>query len=257
MALYPKFRDVHLYLGLALLLPMLVIAATGILLNHEKTLGLKPDQQQTKNRQAKMQGEQSRDQPGQTIRKQSRTTGAPTLQLASGAAVWTAQEPALNAALEAALERWGDTPLEKIELKHEERYGLVVKVKALEHSPLQGAELFWSVAQQQPVLWKERAPAPVQIDAAGAQRVDWAKVVMDLHTGKIFGAAYGWLWSDLTAAAILVLGISGLVMYGITWSKKRAGRRRQAQAARAVPVNSRPLAPASAPTSPAVEGALG
>lgn len=42
-----------------------------------------------------------------------------------------------------------------------------------------------------------------------------SKIIMDIHTGKLFlGKQYEWIWIDLLGLACVGLGITGLVMWG-------------------------------------------
>ena len=73
--------------------------------------------------------------------------------------------------------------------------------------------------------WNREQPLPAQLAARlGAKYYgrgpNWERVILDLHSGRLFGR-YGWLLSDLAAVLILVLGGSGL------WSWNRQRRRRR------------------------------
>lgn len=74
--------------------------------------------------------------------------------------------------------------------------------------------------------WTERkVEFPPEVLAATAKEMTLSKVIMDLHTGKLFfGKAYEWIWIDLLGLACVGLGITGLVM----WMR---GRRQRAGAA--------------------------
>lgn len=70
--------------------------------------------------------------------------------------------------------------------------------------------------------WQARAVAfPVQADAAAEAGTPLSKIIMDLHTGKLFfGKQYEWIWIDLLGAACVGLGLTGLVM----WMRSRRQR---------------------------------
>jgi len=213
MSAYPKFRDVHLYVGLALLIPVALMSITGILWNHEKTLGLKPS----------LTKPQKEKGPKHKEAMPEKSSGESPL-LTSKPGALASHEGAVNGALAAASEVWGgDMALERIEFRNEPGYGLVVKVKAEKGLRLSPDEIVWSVDAQQIVEKKG--------DMAGG--TDWAKFVHDLHTGAIFNREYGFLWSDISAGAILLLSLTGIVLYSIpVWKKFQ---KKHAPKAKAVP----------------------
>jgi hypothetical protein len=205
MSNYARYRDWHLWTGLILLIPMSVIATTGFLWNHEQSLGLKQDGQKA--------GRPHNGRVSDTTGRQS----APHLVAVPGG--WSDHATAIDAALAEAHREWGGkVGLERIELKDEPGYGLVVKVKAPEDAGVRPYEIVWSASDGR-VIEKKGDPQ------AGT---DWAKVVHDLHTGKFFSKSYGFLWSDSSALAILALAVTGLVLYLIPVLKKRAKRQRAA-----------------------------
>lgn len=228
MSLYPKFRDVHLWVGLILLIPLVAIAATGVLLNHERLVGLKPGYNKPK------ESETQEKQP-----KRESTPAASSLTVVPGQ--WNASAGAIDSAVAAAAAEWGqkDVNLERIELKSEPGYGLVVKVKAAKSTGLRPEEFVWSVADQA-IVKREGDPQ------AG---IAWHKVVHDLHTGAIFSHDYGFFWSDLAGISIVLLGATGVVLYAIPLMKKAAKKKNKA-----VPAAARP-AVARAAKSPALEAA--
>jgi hypothetical protein len=227
MPSYAKFKDFHLWAGLVLLIPMSVIAATGLLWNHEKTLGLKQDYQ--------------KPHKGQTDHAHTQPL------LVSTPAVVREQQHSLEAALAASEKLWGkDTEIEKIELRNEPGLGLIVKVKLPERATAIPNEIFWSVAEQRIVARK----------GDPADGFDTAKLIHDLHTGMFFSDRFGFVWSDSGALAILFLGGTGLILYVLPGMKKRANRRRreaQTEAAMSLDVKSskRPVSFRKSPVSDA------
>jgi len=214
MSNYARYRDWHMWIGLILLLPMSVIAATGFLWNHEKTLGIKVEQPEKYHKQ------EPESPP---------TNAGDAVALVSHPSAWQDHADVVTAALAEARNEWGsDVPLERIELKSEPGMGLVVKVKASEESDIRPYEIVWSANAGRIV---ERKGDP----KAGT---DWAKIVHDLHTGKFFSRQYGFLWSDSSALAILALGVTGVVLYAIPALKKRAKKQKAS-----VPVTVRPALP--------------
>jgi uncharacterized iron-regulated membrane protein len=212
MSNYARYRDWHLWIGLVLLVPLTVIATTGILWNHEKSLGLKREHRA---QEYQPRGEyQEGRQLGLPAKRES--LPQPESRLVAAPGGWHDHAAAIDAALAAARDEWGpEVPLERIELRDEPRYGFVVKVKAREDAGRRPYEIVWS-ATTGAILEKKGDPQ------AG---VDWAKVVHDLHTGKFFSKEYGFLWSDATGFAILALSVTGVVLYLIPVLKKREKRR--------------------------------
>lgn len=200
MSNYARYRDWHMWIGLILLIPLSVIAITGFLWNHEKSLGLKYERES--------------DSPStQSPPDQSGTLVAET-------GTWTEHSNTIDAALAAAYREWGsNVPLERIELKNEPGIGIVVKVKAVETADVKPYEIVWS-ATSGTVIQKMGDPK---------SGPNWAKVVHDLHTGKFFSKEYGFLWSDSSAIAILALGVTGVVLYLIPVLKKRGKQRKNNQ----------------------------
>jgi uncharacterized iron-regulated membrane protein len=228
MSNYARYRDWHMWIGLILLIPLSVIAATGFLWNHEKALGIKRE-------------EEKKDSYTATKADPS----MPALVLSPR--TWSDHGASIDAALAAASKEWGsDVPLERIELKDEPGYGLVVKVKAPEDSDVKPYEIVWS-ASTGSVIEKKGDPR---------NGTDWAKVVHDLHTGKFFSKQFGFIWSDSSALAILALGITGVVLYLIPVLKKRAKKKRiggEMVRPATVPLPSRPVVrPATSALSVAV-----
>lgn len=70
--------------------------------------------------------------------------------------------------------------------------------------------------------WTERkVDFPPEVLAALPKELTLSKVIMDIHTGKLFfGKEYEWIWIDLLGLACVGLGITGLVM----WMRSRRQR---------------------------------
>lgn len=258
MSAYPKFRDLHLYAGLLLGIPLVVIALTGVMLNHAGRLGLKP--------LARGKTMSSAHLPDSAAAVTTAAAHAATLPLSVDTAGkadetvrdpqpagirsdggsftsrpggWQAYAPAVDAALAAAGELWGDVPLDRIELKHEPERGMVVKIKAAHDVHAIEREIVWSVAQGG-IVWRKGPPH------AGNEPIDWQRVVHDLHTGKFFSRTYGYWWSDVSGMALVLLGMTGGVLYAIPLLKKRQKRRAPSSPATAVSAPARPRTTAAA-----------
>lgn len=70
--------------------------------------------------------------------------------------------------------------------------------------------------------WAERkVDFPPEVLAALPKELTLSKVIMDMHTGKLFfGKEYEWIWIDLLGLACVGLGITGFVM----WMRSRRQR---------------------------------
>ncbi|GIX04086.1 MAG: hypothetical protein KatS3mg113_1092 [Planctomycetaceae bacterium] len=214
MSSYARFRDWHLWMGLLALLPMMVIAITGLLWNHEKTLGLKRTEAinpgDKKEYKPVRQGEERAAEPHPPLPEQ-------VLQSQANDEVMAAYAQALAAACQAARDYWPTTiALERIEFRGGPEE-LWVKLKAAVEQPGVPYELVWSSRSAQIVEVK----GGKQPGQAG---YNWAKLVHDLHTGRFFSRQYGYLWSDTAALAILGLGMTGVVLYVIPFWKRHRKR---------------------------------
>ena len=70
--------------------------------------------------------------------------------------------------------------------------------------------------------WQPRAVEfPVQTAVEAEAGTPLSKIIMDLHTGKLFfGKQYEWIWIDLLGLACVGLGITGITM----WVRSRRQR---------------------------------
>ncbi len=207
MLMYLKFRDVHLYLGLIMLIPAAVICATGIALNHEDALKLKPEFERHN-----FERRNAEDEKSAVAHSAHRATAAADRpsSLISKPGSWSKHAGVIDDALAAAADIWGEAPLEKIELKDQPGYGLVVIVKTPKESGIQPEEIVWSVA--------DRAIVHKKGDKAAGW--NWGKIIKELHTGKLFSGNFGFLWSDASAVSILLLLSTGIVLYIIPYLLK-------------------------------------
>lgn len=75
-------------------------------------------------------------------------------------------------------------------------------------------------------LWSPQAiDFPPPVIAALDQGRPLSKIIMDLHTGKLFfGKRYEWIWIDAIGLACAGLGLSGLVIW-MRGRRQRAGRK--------------------------------
>jgi hypothetical protein len=211
-ALLLFWRKAHMWLGLIASLFLLVIAVTGIYLNHKNTLGgllgikkpEKGDDEKTK----------------------------PVPNLAGGSASELANLPVSFAeALSTANGLLGDAVIDRVELKPEKgRWVYKVKARtgveavidsATGRAQLKGELLSYS---SKPADTRESAPTETS-------SIDWGKAIKDLHTGKIGGDA-GKLLVDLVAGTLIVLTLSGIYLWVVPTLRRRRSYR-QAAAAKA------------------------
>jgi uncharacterized iron-regulated membrane protein len=190
-----QFRKWHSWGGLFLSVFILLVAVTGILLNHKDFF---------------FHGEKRK------VTGQFRTT-------TDVAAV----PITLQRVLALAHEHYGDAPLEKVELKDEngqmiykvsQGHGEEIRIDA--HTGAVFSKYGASLAADQESHWH------------------WAKIVDDLHTGKIFGSV-GKLVVDLTSGVIIALTLTGIYLWGVPILHKRENARKRQENSRpsALPLN--------------------
>jgi len=91
------------------------------------------------------------------------------------------------------------------------------------------AELLNWQAWSGTVHWSRAQKLPAALASQLAQQhfgqgPSWERVLLDLHSGRLFGH-YGWILTDLAAVLILLLGVSGLWSWGRQHRRLRAHRR--------------------------------
>jgi len=183
--LYLQSRRWHNWLGLAAAMFALLLSLTGIALNHKEIFFASPAKEP-------LQG-----------------------QLTTNPAV--APPVSLRDALAVGRGQWGDVALEKVEFK-EENGRLIYKVIAGG-----GRELTidahsgnWQKKDGYRLQKGAREGAPVET------RIDWKKLLTDLHTGKI-ASSFGKLLVDAAAVALILLSLTGLYLWGLPLWKRRRG----------------------------------
>jgi hypothetical protein len=249
---FGSFRGWHLWLSIALSLPILIVALTAILIAHGRSLGLKEIQVNAGWLPGMDAGRPEEAQPR---------------------ALWVAPDGVQWLGTKAGLYRVDDARVERVEdlgradvrgLLGLDSYLVVATTKGLYRVAQVGGAGervargdFWSVAATPQGLvavgkddrllhstdagatWSEyeagtAAAGRVAAGMATAQPSDTvplSKLVMDLHTGKAFlGKQYEWLWIDLIGAAMTVLTLTGLVMWWRGQRRKTAALMAQIQA---------------------------
>ncbi|GAA5218682.1 hypothetical protein GCM10025776_30990 [Corallincola platygyrae] len=109
----------------------------------------------------------------------------------------------------------GVTPSEALMVKHDDQWLQADEALLTWSAPVSlvpANSLTWSVAGE--------APAALVAQLPSEQHIDLERVVLDLHSGRLFGIAGVWMM-DLAAIAMMLLAASGIWM----WAKRRRGNR--------------------------------
>lgn len=232
---FGSFRGWHLWLSIALSLPILIVALTAIFIAHDKSLGLKEINVPA--------GWLPGMQAGKTENVEPR-------------ALWAAPDGALWVGTKAGLFRVAGETIAVVDgmaradvrdLHAEDGALLAATTRGLYRVELASgvaervaAGDWWSVDRGAQGLVAVGKPARfmvsrdggrewLDLDAgnAAAERVVQAaaraddsggvplsRLIMDLHTGKaFFGKQYEWVWIDLIGATMALLTLTGLVMW--------------------------------------------
>jgi hypothetical protein len=224
--LLAKSRQLHTWGGLFAALFLLVVGATGIVLNYEKPIfrALGIEKGFTSGRPAGKPGSEAK-------------AAAPRFTTVNG---FAAAAVSAERVTELARAELGDVPLDRIELKAEHGE-LVWKVKARG-----GRELFVNAVTGTHFAKGEyeKLGRP-GTDGLPAKSFDWGKVLINLHTGKI-GGEFGKALMTVAAAALLFLTLSGIYLYAKPVLIRRTNARARA-ASSTVPASAeRPAVPGSA-----------
>lgn len=219
--LLAKSRQWHLWGGLIAGLFIIVVAASGIVLNYKRpvfaALGLEKDF-------------------AKNTKEEKPTGKSPVAQLTTATESTQEAARAMEQALALARTQWGDARLERIEVRAE-RGELICKVKE------RGGDELWFNAATGTHFIKGEYERVGKSVAGGVpvKHFDWGKVLLDLHTGKI-GGEVGKVIMSLAALMLLFLTASGVYM----WAKPLLIRRRNARAKQSPAIG----APVSVPVTP-------
>jgi uncharacterized iron-regulated membrane protein len=207
--LLAKSRQWHLWGGLIAGVFLLIVGATGIVLNYKKpiftALGIEQDNKEMKMTAADYAKPEKREKSGGKL---TTVTG------------FTAATVSVEQALVLARENLGEVALERIELKDEHGM-LLYKIKSRRGEELQ-------VNATTGAHFVKGEYEKVKADATGAvtaRTTDWGKIMLDLHTGKI-GGEVGKALMTVAAVVMLLLTLSGVYM----WLKPLLIRRQNAKA---------------------------
>ena len=182
--LITKARQWHNYMGIAAALFLIVVGGTGVFLKYKKNI-----------HPALGVGKISAPTHRQENPDHKVVSDPPAVLQASTA---TQLAVSFAQALEIAGKRWGQEPLEMIQLKNE-RGRLVYKIKQSEGEEL-WVDALSGVASDKREFEKRSAAM-----TGATVGTDWGKLLLDLHTGKIAGEAGKVV---MTAAAVLLLFLS-------------------------------------------------
>lgn len=223
--LLAKSRQWHLWGGLIAGVFLLVVGATGIVLNYKKpifaALGLEREAKEMK----VADGDYAK--PEKRAKKETKLTTV---------AGFAAATVSVEQALALARKNLGEVALERIELK-DEHGTLLYKIKS--HS---GEELQVNAITGAHFVKGEYEKVKAAPDGAVmARTTDWGKIMLDLHTGKI-GGEVGKAIMTVAAVVMLLLTLSGVYM----WLKPLLIRRQNAKA-RAAVTGSAGVAPPAVP----------
>jgi uncharacterized iron-regulated membrane protein len=188
--LFVKLRSWHGWAGMSALAMLVLLAVTGIYLNHPDLFGLDP---------------------------------APTDsgRLLSTKTANVAELVPLAKAIEAAREQWGDVPVQFVQLR-EEGDRLIYRVRRRGSSDEVTLD-----ARTGRLIAIRRQVQETRFSDDGTpeeSRVSWTRLMFDLHTGRILGFA-GRLIADAAGMFLLTLTASGLYLFVVPrwrrWRKRR------------------------------------
>jgi uncharacterized iron-regulated membrane protein len=223
--LLAKSRQWHLWGGLIAGAFLLIVAATGIILNYKKpiftALGIERD-----GREMKMAG-------GDHAKPAKRDKSSSRFTTSTG---FTAATVSLDQALALARANLGEVPLERIELK-DEQGTLLYKIKSRGGEELQ----INAVTGAHFVKGEYEKVKAAPDGAVMARTTDWGKIMIDLHTGKIVGEA-GKALMTAAAAIMLLLTFSGVYMWLKPLLVRRQNAKAKARATAQIPTGAAPAA---------------
>jgi hypothetical protein len=213
------WRKAHTWVGLTAGLFLIIIALTGIYLNHKDTfggvLGIKKPEKEIAEKEAKADSSH-KPKPGKTVSELA------TLPVAFSDALALAR-PVL-----------ADSPIERIELKSDKgRWLYKVKATTGQEAVIDAVsaevQIKGEIKAQESLATNQHKPEYLS-EVPKSKAMDWGKAIKDLHTGKIAGDA-GKLLVDIVAGFIILLTLSGLYLWVVpTLRKRRSSQLRAAVA---------------------------
>ena len=190
-----KFREWHIWLGVALSLFIIIVCVTGIYLNHEWLKLIKGEAY-------------DKPKPGQSGVLTTSTD-------------LTTHPVSFAAALARARELWGnEVPIQHVHLNAQQE-ALTYKIKARGQDREITIDAFTGALTEKNG-YKQDTQIHPQADIK--RGVNWGKVMKDLHTGKLGGEA-GKLLIDFTSIIIVGLTVTGIYLWVVPkWRKRRAAK---------------------------------
>jgi len=87
--------------------------------------------------------------------------------------------------------------------------------------------LSWQASETNDFEWSQQAKLPEALQIAMAKNwrgegVTLERLILDLHSGRLFGGNSGVLLMDLAAIIMIFLALTGIWMWVIRWRKRRA-----------------------------------
>ncbi len=213
--LLARLRQWHLWGGLIAGIFIIIVGATGIVLNYKKpvfsALGLERDAREMKMADGDSTKTDKARKPGNPDKSSGRFTTT---------AGFAAAAVSMDQALALARENLGEVALERIELR-DEHSTLLYKIKSrggeeLQINAMTGAHFIKGEYE------KVKATPAGEVTA---RTTDWGRIMLDLHTGKI-GGEVGKAIMTVAAVILLTLTVSGVYM----WLKPLLIRRENARA---------------------------
>lgn len=246
---FGSFRGWHIWLSIALSVPILIVGITAIFIAHDKSLDLKSMQvpaylspaSQPKGKAAREELELRsvwQDAHGwHWLGGKSglyRVSGPGELSVIAGPTEVRALLGTSDALLVAAkngLWRVAHDGRETERVQRGDFHGLSTLPEGIAAIPQNDAILLtrdgglnWSKASGLTPATETLANFMSDDSRSEERNIPVSKLIMDLHTGKaFFGKKYEWIWIDLVGGAMALLTLTGLVMW---W---RSQRRKVAQ----------------------------
>jgi hypothetical protein len=248
---FGSFRSWHLWLSIALSLPILIVALTAIFIAHDKDLGLK----ETRVNAGWLPGMEAGGGRGLESR---------ALWTSAAGESWLGTRQGLYRVSDGRARRVEDLGYADVRALQPQGEALIAATPRglyrVEASTGRAERVakgdFWSLSSDAQGLtavgksglflrsqggdWQPYAPgtaageavAATLVSADDAGQVPLSRVIMDLHTGKaFFGKTYEWIWIDLIGATMALLTITGLVMWWRGQRRKVAALEAQLAAA--------------------------
>jgi len=183
-ALSRPLRQFHRWVGLALMIPLLAVAVTGVLLVHPKWY----------------EAPKMEDLP---------PTPPPT----------QATAQVIATALDHAGKLDG-FQIKQIDVRFHPTLGWFVAIKGVDRSTA-GERQYVHPVRTGAIQTAEKAVRQTVLSAP-PPKPGLKKFFKDLHTGEIFGKEWAWIWADVVGVSLAFLACSGLVIYlPIFWAKRK------------------------------------